>query len=136
MIEEYAVSTSQGCSAVSKHIPRKSQARGGVEQMSLLASSRNSGTAALHDSIEIPRIGSRQRIGEPGVSKQVSVGSNEYLIGRIVGQRIEVECILLFLVIRSKQAEPQSQVQREVRSDVEIVIDIGKECSSRWSPYH
>src|SRR5271157_5125252 len=93
--------------------------------MSLHASAWNAGRAALNDAVKVERVGGRKWVSQPGIGKEVAVGTDEHCIGLAKGGLLPVVSILVLFVVVAEEAQAQTDVQGEPRGDVKIVVDVG-----------
>ena len=115
MLEEDAVSATECGLAVAPRVPGEAHSRSRVEEVPFHTAHRHSRCdAALDNSI-------RQPVDEQVADAAIRIYRGDtWLIVRWV----KVEGLLLLLPISSKQAHPQSKIQREVVGGVPVILEV------------
>src|SRR5581483_2476524 len=124
VLEEDSVAATNGCLAVAHGIPRETNSRSRIKQMTLHTTHRNTGRyAALHDSVrQIRERHGLRRIGTQ--ANHIAIGVNGRL-ARNVTPRIEVVCLVVSLAVGAKQADSHPEIQRQSAGRVPIILEVG-----------
>src|SRR5580700_4102644 len=136
VFEENTVAAADSHLAVALGIPRKTDTRGGVEEMSIQAASirgrsdinvlecrsRDEGqtpsrSSALHDAVE--------RIAGTSSGVQRSIGIEAWFVTRNPLRGIKVERLPVALAIGSKQAHAQAEIDRKMIRNAPVILEVG-----------
>src|SRR5580693_5960894 len=124
VLEKDSVSSANRHLAVATGIPGKSQAGRGIEQVTAQTTAGYAARAALHHAIERIAGSWNERPLLPGdTAIDVELRGN----GRIIGGRAPVRNQVVPFPERSEKADAQPKIQREVFTDVVVVLEVGLE---------